>query len=67
MNAFVKGDIFEGQNKYYCETYQKKIKAQRKSYINNISNNLIITLKRFEFDYQEMQKKKIDDYFEFPL
>ncbi|EGR33307.1 ubiquitin, putative [Ichthyophthirius multifiliis] len=67
MDAFVKGDTLEGSNKYYCENYGRKLKAQKKVYVNQLSNNLIITLKRFEFDYQLMQKKKINDYFEFTL
>ena len=27
---------------------------------------MVINLKRFEFDYQNMQRKKINDYCEFP-
>lgn len=29
-------------------------------------NTLIISLKRFEFDYNHMQRLKVNDYFEFP-
>jgi hypothetical protein len=30
-------------------------------------NILIITLKRFEFDYDNHSRHKLNDYFEFPL
>lgn len=30
-------------------------------------NILIFTLKRFEFDYENMIRYKLNDYFEFPL
>ena len=63
---YIKQDILEGDNKYQCDEYQKKIDAARRSYIGSLSSTVVINLKRFEFDYQNMQRKKINDYCEFP-
>lgn len=34
--------------------------------IKSLPNTLVITLKRFEFDYNTFQRVKVNDYFEFP-
>lgn len=67
LDMYVKGDILEGDNKFLCEKYGKKIKVLKRCCINSLPNTLIITLKRFEFDLNLMQKVKLNDYFEFPL
>ena len=67
MNLFVKEDILEGDNKYFCEKYNRKIKVMKRCCIKTLPNTLIITLKRFDFDFNLMQKVKINDFFEFPL
>lgn len=48
---FVKPDILEGENKYFCEKYNTKIDASRRNYLQNVNDNLVINLKRFEFDF----------------
>ena len=67
LNLYIKGEILEGDNKYFCEKYNRKIKVLKRCCIKTLPNTLIITLKRFEFDYNLMQKVKINDYFEFPI
>ena len=59
--------MLEGDNKYLCEQYDRKIKVMKRSCIKSLPNTLVITLKRFEFDYTAYQRVKINDYFEFPL
>lgn len=66
LNKFIAGELLEGENKYFCQQCQKKVKAVRKQYIKKLPKILVICLKRFEFDYTKMQKKKINDYFEYP-
>jgi len=34
--------------------------------LKSLSNTVIINLKRFEFDYNSMQRFKVNDYCEFP-
>lgn len=67
LDFYIKPDILEGDNKYYCEKYDKKIKVHKRAFINKASNTLIINLKRFEFDFNTLQKYKVNDYCEFPM
>ncbi len=64
---FVKPDILEGENRYFCEKYDSLIDASRRNYIKDIQDTVIINLKRFEFDFNLLQNVKINDYLEFPL
>lgn len=66
LDYYVKGETLEGDNKYFCEQYNRKIKALKRCLIKKLPNTLIVTLKRFEFDFNSMQKVKVNDYFEFP-
>lgn len=66
LDLYVKPDVLEGDNKYHCEQYDLKISAQRRTYLKDLSDTVVIHLKRFEFDYSTMQRWKINDYCEFP-
>ena len=63
---YIKADVLEGDNKYHCEQYDKKVNAKRRTYLKGLSNTVVINLKRFEFDYNTMQRLKVNDYCEFP-
>lgn len=63
---YIKPDVLEGDNKYHCEQYDRKVSAQRRTYLKNLSNTVVINLKRFEFDYNTMRRLKVNDYCEFP-
>lgn len=67
LDLFVKDDMLEGDNKYFCDKYETKITAKKRCLINTMANTVLIHLKRFEFDYTIMQRFKINDYCEFPL
>jgi ubiquitin carboxyl-terminal hydrolase 9/24 len=62
----IKGDTLDGENAYYCERCSKKVSAVKRMSIKKLPNHLIVTLKRFEFDYERMIKLKVNDYCEFP-
>lgn len=66
LDLFIKPDVLEGDNKYFCEKYNKKVVAQRRSFIKHLPNTVVLNLKRFEFDYNTMQRFKVNDYCEFP-
>ena len=66
LDLYVKPDLLEGDNKYFCEKYEKHVDAQRRTYLKSLSSTFVINLKRFEFNYQTMQRYKINDYCEFP-
>ena len=51
LDLFIKPDILEGDNKYFLEEFDTKVRAQRRSYFKKLSNTVVMNLKRFEFDY----------------
>ena len=67
LDLYIKDDMLEGDNKYFCEKYSQKISAKKRCLINTLANTVIIHLKRFEFDFSTMQRSKINDYCEFPI
>ena len=67
LDFYIKEDILEGDNKYFCEQYQTKITVTKKCLLDSLSNTIIIHLKRFDFDYAELRRSKINDKFEFPF
>jgi hypothetical protein len=66
LDLYIKPDFLEGDNKYMSEKYNRKIDAQKRSYFKSLQDTVIIHLKRFEFDYNSMQRLKVNDYCEFP-
>jgi ubiquitin C-terminal hydrolase len=67
LDLFTKGEVLEGENKYYCEDHDKKISIIRRCSLKKLPKNVIINLKRFEFDYNTFEKVKLNDYCEFPM
>lgn len=67
LRAFVEGDMLEGDNAYHCAKCDKKVDTLKRTSIKTLPRFLIITLKRFEFDFDRMIRVKVDDYCEFPL
>ena len=67
LDAYVKGEILDGDNQYFVEKYNKKLPIKKRTSLKKISNQIIITLKRFEFDFFTFQNNKLNDYLEFPL
>ena len=67
LQAFVEGDVMQGDNKYKCEKCGGKlVEAVQRQCLKEIPNNMILHLKRFEFDIGLQRRSKINDYFEFP-
>jgi ubiquitin carboxyl-terminal hydrolase 9/24 len=67
LDSFVEGEMLEGDNAYYCEKCEKKINTLKRCCVKRMPNVLFIVLKRFEFNFDTMQKYKINDYIEFPM
>jgi ubiquitin carboxyl-terminal hydrolase 9/24 len=59
--------MLEGENAYFCDGCDKKVKALKRLSIKRLPPHLIISLRRFEFDYEADQKIKINKYCEFPF
>ena len=66
LDAYVKGETLEGDNKYYVEKYDRKISIRKSSSIKQLGNEVIIHLKRFEFDFYTFAYNKLNDYIKFP-
>ncbi|CAI7896819.1 unnamed protein product, partial [Closterium sp. NIES-53] len=67
LEAFVQGDLLEADNAYFCGQCGKKVDALKRACIKTLPPTLIIHLKRFDFDYETMQRLKLKDRFAFPL
>eukprot|EP00826_Nyctotherus_ovalis_P048933 TRINITY_DN5828_c0_g1_i10.p1 TRINITY_DN5828_c0_g1~~TRINITY_DN5828_c0_g1_i10.p1 ORF type:complete len:534 (+),score=138.43 TRINITY_DN5828_c0_g1_i10:124-1725(+) len=67
IKSFVEGEVMEGSNAYQCDTCEKKVSAMKRVCIKSLPDNLIFVLKRFSYNYDTMQKVKLNDYCEFPM
>ena len=66
LDTMIKGDTLDGDNAYYCERCNKKVSAVKRVSLKKLPDYLIVTLKRFEFDYEKMMKLKVNEYCVFP-
>jgi ubiquitin C-terminal hydrolase len=67
LEAFIEGDMLTEDNQYLCEKCDKKVDALKRVCIKKLPRYMIMTLKRFEFDFDQMVRVKVNDRFEFPL
>ena len=67
LDAYVKGEILDGDNKYYVDEYKRKISIRKSSSLKVLGNEVIIHLKRFEFDFATFDNHKLSDYLKFPM
>ncbi|KFY87186.1 hypothetical protein V500_07114 [Pseudogymnoascus sp. VKM F-4518 (FW-2643)] len=66
LQAYVDGEVMEGDNKYKCSTCDRDVNAVKRACLQDVPDNLIFHLKRFDFNLRTMQRSKINDYFSFP-
>lgn len=66
LDEFVSGELLEKDNAYECDRCEEKITALRRQCIKRLPNVLVISLRRFEFDFETMQRLKLNDKCEFP-
>jgi ubiquitin C-terminal hydrolase len=55
----VKGDLLEADNAYDCAICNKKVDALKRVCVKTLPHALIVHLKRFDFDYETMQRLKV--------
>jgi ubiquitin C-terminal hydrolase len=67
LDLFIQDDILDGDNKYECSKCKTKVNARKRCCINQLPNNLILHLKRFDFDLEFLRRSKITRSIEFPL
>ncbi len=66
LDQFVRGELLEGDNAYFCEKCQEKRNAIKRMCIRTLPHTLVIQLKRFHYDWETNRAVKFDDYFQFP-
>ncbi|CAJ0955585.1 unnamed protein product, partial [Mesorhabditis belari] len=66
LNAFVKTEVLDGNNQYFCENCNAKQDAHKGLRITQFPKLLTIQLKRFDFDYNTMHRIKLNDRMTFP-
>eukprot|EP00981_Chlorochromonas_danica_P000418 scaffold96_cov167-Ochromonas_danica.AAC.25 len=59
-------ELFTGDNKIEDSDAGRKVDATRRCAIRSLPPTLIIHLKRFEFDLETMNRKKVNDFISFP-
>ncbi|PKY49535.1 hypothetical protein RhiirA4_405561 [Rhizophagus irregularis] len=66
LELSVEGELLDGDNQYFCTKCNKSVDAIKRSCIKKLPKNLIVNLKRFDFDMELLKRVKINEYFEFP-
>ncbi|KAK7611017.1 hypothetical protein JOL62DRAFT_556409 [Phyllosticta paracitricarpa] len=67
LRAYVQGESLDGENKYKCEPCGGRlVNAVKRTCLQSVPDNLIVHLKRFDFDPFTLSRSKINDYFHFP-
>ncbi|KAI9698068.1 MAG: hypothetical protein M1820_007576 [Bogoriella megaspora] len=69
LKAYVEGDVLEGENKYQCtqcEGGRYAESAVTRTCLKEVPDNLILHLKRFDYDLVTLTRHKVNDQFEFP-
>ncbi|KAI4464478.1 ubiquitin carboxyl-terminal hydrolase [Holotrichia oblita] len=66
MEQYVKGELLEGADAYFCEKCAKKVVTVKRLCVKKLPPILGIQLKRFEYDFERVCAIKFNDYFEFP-
>ncbi|CAF3766292.1 unnamed protein product [Rotaria magnacalcarata] len=67
LNQFVKGEVLDGNNAYFCAKCQEKRTTIKRLCIKKLPPLLCIQMKRFGFDWENNRALKFDDYFKFPF
>jgi len=63
---FLKPDVLSGDNKYFCDNCGFKTDAEKGLKFKKLPYILVLQLKRFDLDYETMQRKKLNDKVSFP-
>lgn len=66
LDAYVAGEVMEGDNKYSCTSCGTYVEAVKRACLKDIPDNLIFHLKRFDYDLMSGNRNKVNNRFEFP-
>eukprot|EP01083_Nonionella_stella_P190306 704817_1 len=63
LNSYVQGEVISD---YQCDKCNKRIEILKRSCIRILPRNLVIHLKRFDFDIETLGRAKVNDALQFP-
>uniref|UniRef100_A0A8B9P8A3 ubiquitinyl hydrolase 1 n=1 Tax=Apteryx owenii TaxID=8824 RepID=A0A8B9P8A3_APTOW len=66
LDQFVRGEVLEGSNAYYCEKCKEKRTTVKRTCIKVLPSLLVIHLMRFGFDWESGRSIKYDEQIRFP-
>ncbi|VDP89784.1 unnamed protein product [Echinostoma caproni] len=66
LNQFVRGEVLDGDNAYYCERCRMKRRTVKRMSVHTLPPVLCLHLKRFDFDWDRQVPIKFSDHFTFP-
>ncbi|KAM4720758.1 ubiquitin carboxyl-terminal hydrolase 24 [Rhinophrynus dorsalis] len=66
LDQFVRGEVLEGSNAYYCEKCKEKRTTEKRTCIKSLPSVLVIHLMRFGFDWESGRSIKYDEQIKFP-
>lgn len=61
LHAYLKVEVLDGDNSYYCSVCHERISAERRVTFSNLPPVLNIQLARYVFDLKTFRKKKLMD------
>ena len=67
LDSLIEGELMNGDNCIFCPKCNFKLPVVKNQIFKTLPRILLFVLKRFEFNYDTMQKTKINDRYEFPL
>ena len=67
LDSLIEGEEMFGENRIFCPECNRKLPAIKSQNFKTLPRIFMFVLKRFEFNYQTMQKTKINNYYQFPL
>jgi ubiquitin C-terminal hydrolase len=60
LHEFVAGELLEGDNQYFCSLCDKKVDTVKRTVLADLPDTIILGLKRFDFNYDTMQRIKLN-------
>ncbi|XP_051510524.1 ubiquitin carboxyl-terminal hydrolase 24 isoform X1 [Myxocyprinus asiaticus] len=66
LDQFVRGEVLDGSNAYYCEKCKEKRTTVKRTCIKSLPSVLVIHLMRFGFDWESGRSIKYDEQIKFP-
>ena len=66
LEEFITGEVLEGENAYYCDRCDKKVRTVKRGCVKRLPNMLIVVLKRFEFNLMTFMRDKLNNDCAFP-